>query len=57
MKKTPKIKEVKHLCQSCKNNSAEKLHSCPYAREINDNNDPEYCNCCDDCTQQCCDDI
>jgi hypothetical protein len=33
------------------------LHSCPYASEINDNDDPEYCNCCDDCTHECCMDI
>ena len=32
-------------------------HSCPYASEINDDEDPEYCNCCDDCTHECCMDI
>ena len=28
-------------------------HPCPYEAEINDNSDPQYCNCCDECTQDC----
>lgn len=31
------------------------LHTCPYAEEINGSHD--LCNCCENCTQQCCDDI
>ncbi len=32
-------------------------HPCPYAEEINDDHDPEYCTCCDECTQNCFDEI
>lgn len=31
---------------------AEPLHPCPYQEEINDNDD-DYCTCCDDCRQEC----
>lgn len=31
-------------------------HSCPYQKEIHDNYKYQ-CECCDDCTQECCDDI
>lgn len=34
-------------------NDAEPPHSCPYQVEINDDNDPEYCTCCDYCRQEC----
>jgi len=27
-------------------------HTCPYAEEINDDNET-LCNCCEDCTQEC----
>ena len=43
-------------CDRCDKPSSG-LHSCPYAAEINGNDDPEYCNCCDDCRHQCCMDI
>lgn len=32
------------------------LHTCPFAEEIYGDCD-NLCNCCDDCTQTCCDDI
>ena len=32
-------------------------HACPYATEINDNDDPEHCTCCPACEQECSDDI
>lgn len=32
------------------------LHTCPYNEDINDDSETK-CNCCDDCMQQCCDDI
>lgn len=44
------------LCR-CGNNPATEPHSCPFAEEIGDNNDPEYCTCCDDCRHECCMDI
>jgi len=31
-------------------------HSCPYDADIN-NNPVSMCNCCEQCTQNCCDDI
>lgn len=34
-------------------NTANEPHSCPFASEINDNDNPEYCTCCDDCTHEC----
>ena len=39
------------------NNQADEPHACPYAEEINDNNDPEYCICCNDCRIECSYDI
>ena len=44
------------MCK-CGKNPATEPHGCPFAEEINDNNDPEYCRCCADCTQQCAEDI
>lgn len=32
------------------------LHRCPYEVDINDNPDT-LCNCCEDCTQECADNI
>lgn len=31
-------------------------HSCPFKREINDDSE-SMCNCCEECTQECADDI
>jgi len=31
-------------------------HKCPYAQDVN-NDDKSECNCCDECTQNCRDDI
>ena len=33
------------------------LHSCPYEEDVGNNSDPEYCNCCDSCMEQCASDI
>lgn len=30
-------------------------HACPYAEDVH--NDDTPCTCCDDCMQECCDDI
>ena len=38
-------------------NPAAEAHSCPYASEINDDHDPEYCTCCDTCEHKCAMDI
>ena len=45
------------MCGHCGKNPAEELHSCPYAEDINNDYDPEYCNCCSNCTSECCQDI
>jgi hypothetical protein len=42
----------KELCESCNNNKAESLHTCPFSEEIYGDN--QQCNCCDDCQNQCC---
>lgn len=44
------------LCK-CGKNRAQEPHACPYAQEINDSTDEEYCTCCDDCRHECCMDI
>lgn len=44
------------MCR-CGVNPATEPHSCPYADEIGDNDDPEYCTCCDDCMHECAMDI
>ena len=44
------------MCR-CGKNPAKELHSCPFAEEINGNDDPEFCTCCDDCRHECCMDI
>ncbi len=44
-------------CQSCKTGEGtEELHSCPYNSDIYED-DSECCNCCEDCVQECADDI
>jgi hypothetical protein len=32
-------------------------HYCPYQYDVNNNDDSEYCNCCENCQQACSDDI
>ena len=29
-------------------------HSCLYEKEINGNDNPKFCTCCDDCIHDCC---
>ena len=43
----------KELCQNCHVNPASELHPCPFQEEVRDNNNPEFCNCCDECTREC----
>lgn len=28
-------------------------HSCPFAKEIHNNHDKQYCRCCERCTNEC----
>lgn len=32
-------------------------HSCPYQEDVNNDPDPEYCCCCEECTRECAADI
>lgn len=43
-------------CPICKENEAEKKHPCPYEEDINDNSS-NYCKCCDECRDDCIQDI
>ena len=36
----------------CGEPSTTESHSCPYAEDVGNNPDPEYCTCCDDCAAQ-----
>lgn len=40
-------------CPSCHKCQANDPHSCPFAEDVNDNNDPEFCRCCEACTHEC----
>jgi hypothetical protein len=55
-KKKAKKKKKVDLCDKYgKDHSKVKPHTCPYAFEIED--DKRLCNCCDECEQDCADDI
>lgn len=41
----------------CQNEASKERHGCPYAAEIHDDDREDYCDCCDDCTQECALDI
>lgn len=43
-------------CGKC-GKPSEGPHRCPYQAALHDDNDPEYCTCCEDCTTQCRNDI
>lgn len=43
-------------CNRCNNNKANAGHKCPYKHDINGDKDT-LCDCCDECTQNCADDI
>lgn len=43
-------------CNWCKGKSGG-YHSCPYAEDVKGDDDPEYCNCCDECKLECARDI
>jgi hypothetical protein len=42
--------------QICDCGNASSLHTCPFAEEIN-NDSESLCNCCNDCTHECAQDI
>jgi len=41
----------KNTCPHAKKDDP--LHPCPYHDDVNNANDPEYCNCCEECTSEC----
>lgn len=51
------MSEEVDLCVTCGKNPSQAPHSCPYAEEVSGNDDPQYCNCCDDCIHQCAMDV
>lgn len=44
------------MCQSCNARTGEEPHTCPFAEEISNDYCSE-CNCCDQCTEFCANDI
>jgi len=57
MKEEEKQVDCSEHCNGCNGKGSEESHSCPYESDINNNPDENYCNCCDNCQQECCDDI
>lgn len=51
-----KLPESIKMCK-CGENPETEPHMCPYAQDIDGNDDPEYCTCCSECVNTCCDDI
>lgn len=45
------------VCQKCKKNAPAEPHSCPFASEINDDRSEDYCQCCQECADECAADI
>lgn len=56
MRKARLVREHE-LCSRCKQNPAEELHGCPYAEDVGNNHDQEYCDCCNKCRRECLADI
>jgi hypothetical protein len=44
------------LCKCGKNPQADKLHTCPFAEQINEDKE-SLCNCCEDCTYTCAENV
>jgi len=56
MSTLPSTEQVEPRCPRSKNHEGKEPHPCPYRSEINDD-DETLCTCCDNCTQECADDI
>lgn len=41
----------------CKHPDRNRPHSCPFQSDMNGNDDPHYCTCCDRCRHDCAMDI
>ncbi len=48
--------ERNEIC-TCNENPLRDNHPCPHQQDMNENQDQEYCNCCDYCTEKCVEDI
>lgn len=44
------------MCEKCEEKPAQPLHNCPYSTDVYDDYSVS-CNCCSECTYQCCMDI
>lgn len=44
---------IKVLDRCTCNEKEHEYHGCAYAYEINDDHDPEFCNCCEFCAYNC----
>ena len=57
--KAERCQATKPVCtgQNCRDSSKKNLqtdpHGCPYQSEINDDDNEEYCTCCDECRREC----
>jgi hypothetical protein len=47
---------VDGMCSRCHDEPARDPHLCPFAQDINDDQET-MCDCCEVCTQNCSDDI
>ena len=56
-KKKQEIVRANSLCSKCGKNEATAPHRCPFQSEINDNDDSEFCTCCEACESECAWDI
>ena len=56
-RKTTKRQEIDNPTRCTCNEYKWPSHRCPYAADVNDDLDDEYCNCCPWCEQICADDI
>ena len=46
---------LKPSCMKC-DGEGEELHACPYDADVNDDDTPT-CPCCEECQEECADDI
>lgn len=56
MKLNIEDEEDSGVCEKCKTSPGQTPHTCPYAEDIGGDS-ITLCNCCKDCTEECCMDI
>lgn len=52
-----KIAVILATCDSCGKNPAQDKHRCLYEEDLNNGNTTDFCNCCEQCSQICSDDL